>query len=75
VASDGFGLFNHRPKKQEARPCLRCTEGLMEMLGWESALLAGTRGVAKWSRGSIAVHGLQKQSRGFARGRVFHGVG
>lgn len=62
-AWDGLGLFNLLPRNQEARLCLRCTAGLVEMLGQEPALSTGTHWADWGARGSIGLHFLQKQSR------------
>lgn len=56
MASDGFGLFNLLPKKQEARLCLRCTEGLVEMLRQEPGLLADVHRAGRRRCGSVDVH-------------------
>lgn len=63
MASGGLGLFNLLPQNQEARLCLRCTDGLVEMLGQEPALSTGTHGLNWGTRGSSGLRLLQKQSR------------
>lgn len=69
LESYGFGLFTLLPKEQEARLCLCCTEGLVEMLRQETWLHGGPLTLKAEQNISLALIWLC-QGKDFQRGMV-----